>query len=73
MIAATNGAGVPVDDTQTGAMALEVAGLHPLLARVYRGRGVASADELELDLSRLIPPAKLTHADRAAVLLADAI
>ena len=28
MIAATNGAGVPVDDTQTGAMALEVAGLH---------------------------------------------
>ncbi|QFU77804.1 single-stranded-DNA-specific exonuclease RecJ [Halioglobus maricola] len=52
---------------------LEVAGLHPLLARVYRGRGIASADELELDLSRLIPPAKLTNADRAAVLLADAI
>jgi single-stranded-DNA-specific exonuclease len=47
--------------------------IHPLLARVYRGRGVTSGAELELDLSRLLPPAALLNADRAAALLADAI
>ena len=31
-------------------------GLHPLLARVYAGRGVASPDELQLGLSHLILP-----------------
>jgi len=48
-------------------------GLHPLLARVYGNRGVVAARELDLGLERLLPPALLRNADRAAVLLADAI
>jgi single-stranded-DNA-specific exonuclease len=47
--------------------------LHPLLARVYAGRGVRDADALDLGLARLIPPDHLTHADAAAALLADAL
>ncbi|WP_295547472.1 single-stranded-DNA-specific exonuclease RecJ [uncultured Pseudacidovorax sp.] len=55
------------------AWALEQAGLHPLLARLYAARGVASADELDDGLARLLPPAGLRGADAAARLLADAI
>tara|TARA_R110002110_G_scaffold415560_1_gene650699 strand:- start:35024 stop:36754 length:1731 start_codon:yes stop_codon:yes gene_type:complete len=57
------------------APAAELAGtsLHPLLARVYAGRGIARADDLELTLSRLLPPTQLLRADTAASLLADAI
>ena len=47
--------------------------LHPLLARVYRGRGITSVDELALGLGHLLPPAQLLNADAAARLLADAI
>ena len=52
---------------------LEATGLHPLLARVYRGRGVQSPKQLELGLAQLLPPARLRSADAAAVLLADAL
>ena len=55
------------------AWALEQAGVHPLLARLYAARGMTSADELDDSLARLLPPATLTHADAAAVLLADAL
>ncbi|MDO5289818.1 MAG: single-stranded-DNA-specific exonuclease RecJ [Pseudomonadota bacterium] len=55
------------------AWALEQAGVHPLLARLYAARGVASADELQDDLARLLPPASLKGAPEAARLLADAI
>ena len=48
-------------------------GVHPLLARLFAARHIRSKDELEQDFSRLIPPAELTNADRAARLLADAI
>jgi single-stranded-DNA-specific exonuclease len=48
-------------------------GVHPLLARLFAARHIGSRDQLEQDLSRLIPPSELTNADRAAVLLADAI
>lgn len=47
--------------------------IHPLLARVYRSRGVESSGQLALALDRLLPPAQLLNADRAASLLADAI
>ncbi len=53
--------------------ALEQAGIHPLLARLYAGRGVRSADELDDDLARLLPPAGLRGIDEAARFLADAI
>ena len=55
------------------AFALEQAGVHPLLARLFAARGVRSADELDDGLARLLPPATLKGAAEAAVLLADAI
>ena len=55
------------------APALPGADIHPLLARVYRGRGVSSAAELDLGLARLLPPTSLLNADAAARLLADAL
>ena len=53
--------------------ALERAGLHPVLARVYAARRIRSRDELTYDSSRLLPPALLRNAEQAAALLADAI
>jgi len=55
------------------AWALEQAGIHPLLARLYAGRGVRSIDELDDGLPRLLPPSGLLGAEAAATLLADAI
>ena len=55
------------------AWALEQAGIHPLLARLYAARGVVGKDELDDALARLLPPAGLKGAQEAAVLLADAI
>ncbi|MEO8924168.1 MAG: single-stranded-DNA-specific exonuclease RecJ [Caldimonas sp.] len=55
------------------AWALEQAGVHPLLARLFAGRGVKSADELENSLATLLPPAGLLGGAEAATLLADAI
>ena len=55
------------------AWALEQAGVHPLLARLFAARGVKSADELDDALGKLLPPAGLRGAADAAILLADAI
>ncbi|MGC2518055.1 MAG: single-stranded-DNA-specific exonuclease RecJ [Burkholderiales bacterium] len=48
-------------------------GLHPVLARVCAARGIGRRLDLDDALAGLLPPAGLLHADRAAVLLADAI
>ena len=53
--------------------ALLEAGLHPVLARVYAGRNIRSASELEYGLDSLLPPGSLKGIDAAARLLADAI
>ncbi len=53
--------------------ALVDAGLHPVLARVYAGRQIRTAAELDYELAGLIPPGALKGADAAARLLADAI
>ena len=53
--------------------ALEQAGVHPLLARLYAARGVRSKDELDDGLARLLPPEGLRGIAQAATLLADAI
>lgn len=53
--------------------ALEQAGVHPLLARLYAARGVLGKEELDDGLARLLPPDTLKGAREAAVLLADAI
>jgi single-stranded-DNA-specific exonuclease len=55
------------------AYALEQAGVHPLLARLFAARGVRSADELDDGLARLLPPSSLKGTAEAARLLADAI
>jgi len=64
---------VPRDVPPRVAYQLEQAGIHPLLARLYAARGVRDPQELNEHLQHLIPPHQLTHADRAARLLADAI
>ena len=55
------------------AWALEQAGVHPLLARLYAARGVVSNDDLDEGLARLLPPSGMKGTQEAAVLLADAI
>lgn len=55
------------------AWALEQAGIHPLLARLFAARGVRARDELDDALARLLPPDTLHGTREAAVLLADAI
>lgn len=53
--------------------ALEQAGIHPLLARLYAARGVHSATELDDSLTQLLTPTTLAGSEQAARLLADAI
>jgi single-stranded-DNA-specific exonuclease len=55
------------------AWALEQAGVHPLLARLFAARGVIGKDELDDALARLLPPVGLKGVQEAAVLLADSI
>ncbi|MCP1676184.1 single-stranded-DNA-specific exonuclease [Natronocella acetinitrilica] len=50
-----------------------IAGVHPVLDRVLRARGVASADDLALGLDNLLPPGTLTGLDAAAEVLATAV
>ena len=52
------------------AWALEQAGIHPLLARLYAARGVQSKDELDDALNLLLPPAGMRGTQEAAKLLA---
>jgi single-stranded-DNA-specific exonuclease len=53
--------------------ALEQAGVHPLLARLFAARGVRSPDEIDDALAGLAPPAQLLGTQAAARFLADAI
>ncbi len=52
---------------------LEKEGIAPFLARLYASRGVKTKKSLEYDLKNLLPPAALTNAETAAILLADAL
>jgi single-stranded-DNA-specific exonuclease len=63
----------PVLERPRGAAEAALGGLHPLLARLLASRGVSAQAELDLSLSGLEPPQQLLGADRAAVLLADAV
>lgn len=49
------------------------AGLHPVLARVYAGRGVRGPEELAGAMGELLAPDGMLGIDRAALRLADAI
>jgi len=52
---------------------LEAAGIHPLLARLWAARGIDDPAQARQTWAAMIPPLQLTHAERAATLLADAI
>jgi single-stranded-DNA-specific exonuclease len=54
------------------AWALEQAGIHPLLARLYANRGVQSAADIHSDLRALLPPQGMKGMDAAVQLLAQA-
>jgi len=64
---------IPRDVPPRSVWTLEQAGIHPLLARLYAARGVTSTAELDDALGKLLAPGTLLGADRAAVLLANAI
>jgi single-stranded-DNA-specific exonuclease len=64
---------LPEDIPPRTVWALEQAGVHPLLARLFAARGVRAKDELDDGLARLLPPDTLRGTHEAAVLLADAI
>jgi len=49
------------------------AGFHPLLARLWAARGIASPEDVRMHWAGLIPPTRLTQVDVAAAALADAI
>ncbi|MEY4420326.1 MAG: putative single-stranded DNA-specific exonuclease [Pseudomonadota bacterium] len=64
---------IPRDPPPRSIWALEQAGVHPLLARLYAARGVQDAATLDASLAQLLPPAGLKGIDAAATLLADAM
>ncbi len=64
---------IPRDIPPRSCWALEQAGIHPLLARLYAARGVQAATELDDGLAQLLPPTDLAGSAQAARLLADAI
>jgi len=55
------------------AATLAAAGVHPVLARVFASRGVATTEELDVDLATLPAFATMKGIDLAATRLADAI
>jgi single-stranded-DNA-specific exonuclease len=63
----------PRDIPPRSVYALEQAGIHPLLARLYAARGVTSTSELDDALAKLLPPSTMKGLGEAAALLADAI
>ena len=64
---------IPRDAPPRSVWALEQAGVHPLLARLYAARGVRAAEELDTGLQHLLPPDTLMGAQAAAALLAQAL
>jgi single-stranded-DNA-specific exonuclease len=64
---------IPRDMPPRSIWALEQAGVHPLLARLYAARGVQDAATLDASLAQLLPPAGLKGIETAATLLADAM
>ena len=64
---------IPRDIPPRSVWALEQAGIHPLLARLYAARGVTGTEELDDALAKLLPPSSMLGLPEAATLLADAI
>ena len=58
---------------QDGGSGVFPANMHPVLARIYQGRQVRLADELDHSLKRLEPPAGMKDMERAVALLEAAL
>ena len=63
----------PRDIPPRAVWALEQAGVHPLLARLFAARGVSDPAELDDGLAKLLPPSDMLGTQAAATLLADAM
>src|SRR3546814_19532617 len=63
----------PRSNNFEASQALEGAGIHPLLSRLWAARGVSHPNETSLAWGALIPPGQLTHVQHAAQVMADAI
>ena len=57
---------IPRDIPPRGVWALEKAGIHPLLARLYAARGVTGTEELDDALAKLLPPTTMKGLPEAA-------
>jgi single-stranded-DNA-specific exonuclease len=55
---------------RTPSAAIDFAGLHPVLRRVYASRGIEREEELDLSLERMLPVSTLEGVEKAAELLA---
>ena len=64
---------IPRDMPPRSVWALEQAGLHPLLARLYAARGVSDPHAMDVSLAHLLSPDGLKGIQPAAALLADAV
>ena len=64
---------IPRDRPPRSIWALEQAGVHPLLARLYAARGISQPATIDASLAHLLPPTGLKGIEAAAVLLADAM
>jgi len=64
---------IPRDRPPRSIWALEQAGVHPLLARLYAARGISQPATIDASLAHLLPPIGLKGIEAAAVLLADAM
>jgi len=64
---------IPRDMPPRSVWALEQAGVHPLLARLYAARGVSDPLSMDVSLTHLLPPDGLKGMRGAAQLLADAV
>jgi len=58
---------------EPAAAAIAGSDLHPVLQRIYSHRGVASAEQLDYSLQRLLPPSLLKGMDQAVAILVEAV
>ena len=63
----------PVDDEALNSLSSSLPDLHPVLQRVYAARGIASKDELSLNLKDLLPFHNLKGIDAAVAVLKTAL
>lgn len=64
---------VQIDERRVTEIAPELSRLHPVLARVYAGRGLTSQEELSRGLDKLLPDADIKGIDAAVERLVSAL